>query len=46
MSDIQIQGNPGHDNTYVEVSMQEGSYNPNASEVHNLRTPLKKIPEL
>lgn len=33
MSDIQIQGNPGHDNTYVEVS--EGSYNPNASVVNN-----------
>lgn len=35
MSDIQIQGNPGHDNTFVEVSMQEGSYNPNASVVNN-----------
>ena len=33
MSDIQIQGNPGHDNTYVEVS--NGSYNPNAREVHH-----------
>lgn len=33
MSDIQIQGNPGHDNTFVEVS--NGSYNPNARVVNN-----------
>jgi hypothetical protein len=29
----QIQGNPGHDNTFVEVP--NGSYNPNASVVNN-----------
>lgn len=35
MKELNIQGNPGQGNSFTEVNMDGGSYNPNAHDVHH-----------